>query len=762
MSLRTLVSIRILCTLVTLVCLGCDWSSPQDRKIKHRERAISYFEKGQYQEARVEYQNVLQIDPADADAHYRLALTYLKLGGTPNLQLASSELSRTLELDSANRDAMLKLGELYLLGNQPSKARQQAESFLVSAPEDTEALILRGRSLINEKRFQEGAAELKKAIELDPKNMNPYTDLALAYVLANDTAAAEAALKQALTINPRSTRILLALGDLRVTTGKPDQAEIIYKQALEIAPDDEQIYLKFVRFYQHVGKPEKMEATLQTLASIKPQDEKPHILLGDFYTWLGQPDKALVSYQRATQINAASTVARDKLISHYLDTGKTSEAETKVKDILDKDKRDLMGRFFDARIRLAKNNAAEAISLLQGVVKDEPSFAAAHHFLGIAFLQKRQLVQARDAFAEAVKLNPNLSESRTALAQIYLVEGSTDLAIEHAQAAIQLNPRNVQAAIIAGDAYLVKGDIAKSKQVFEAIAKALPDEPIGPHSLGLVARAEKNDAKALAYFEEALSKKPTAIDPLVQIVQIKIAQGKSNKARERVVKQLDASPNNPLLYNLLGQLWMQTKDTDQAEMAFKKAIELDNSIIASYMNLGQLYQQAGKLDQAAQEYEAVLQKNSTVASAHILLGIIHERRKEYGKAQAQYEQALKLNPKFAPAANNLAWLMAEHGGDLDGALSYAQTAREQKPDDPNIADTLGWIYYKKNAFPLAVNLLKEAVEKLPNEPVVQFHYGMAQYKNGNAAGAKKALQASLKLSKDFSGSEEAQQTLAGL
>jgi Tfp pilus assembly protein PilF len=58
---------------VTLVCLSCDWSSPEAKKAKHRERAISYFEKSQYQEARFEYQNVVQIDPNDADAHYRLA-----------------------------------------------------------------------------------------------------------------------------------------------------------------------------------------------------------------------------------------------------------------------------------------------------------------------------------------------------------------------------------------------------------------------------------------------------------------------------------------------------------------------------------------------------------------------------------------------------------------------------------------------------------------------------------------------------------------
>src|SRR5262249_40625706 len=157
----------------------------------------------------------------------------------------------------------------------------------------------------------------------------------------------------------------------------------------------------------------------------------------------------------------------DMLISQYLDMGKTSEAQTKVTEILGKNNRDLSGRFFDARIRLARGNADEAISAFQGVIKDEPKFASAHHFLGVAFLQKRHIAHGRGEFAEAVKINPNSTESRTALAQVYLTEGSADLAIEQAQAAMQLNPRNVQAALIAGDAYLKKGDIAKSKQVFE-------------------------------------------------------------------------------------------------------------------------------------------------------------------------------------------------------------------------------------------------------------------------------------------------------
>ena len=762
MPARSSTFTTLICLLLVLVYVGCDGSSPEAKKAKHRERATAYFEKGQYQEAIIEYQDVAQIDPKDADAQYRLAMTYLKLGGLPNLKLAYAALSRTVDLDKTNREAQLKLGELYLRGNEPAKARERAEIVLVSAPQNTEGLILKGRSLINEKRYAEGTAELKKAIELDPKNMQTYIDLARAYFAAKDPAAAESTLKQALTVDPRSTEILLALGDFRAMTAKLDQAEIIYKQAIDIAPENEIIYLRLVDLYQRHNRLADAEATLQKLASIKPQDEMPHVRLGDFFTSIGQPDKALASYQRATEINAGSTIARDKLISHYLDSGKVAEAESRTKAILEKSSKDLMGRFFDARIRLSKHNADEAIALLQGVVKDEPQFAGAHYFLGVAFLQKHQTTQARGAFAEAVKLNPKFPEARTVLAKVYLAEGSLDLAIEQAQAAIQLNPRNIQAAIISGDAYLRKGDIAKSKQVFEAIAKALPNEPLAPYRLGLVARAEKNEAKALAYFEEALSKKPGAIEPLTQIAMIKLTQGKANEARERVNKQIGVSPNNPLFYNLLGQLWMKAKDLGQAEVAFKKAIELDDSFLSAYLNLGQVYYQAGKTDQAEKEYDAVIEKNPKMIQAHMMLGIIHENRKEYDKAQARYEAILKQSPRFAPAANNLAWTMAEQGGNLDVALSHAQTAREGKPDDPYMADTLGWVYYKKNAFLLAISLLKEAADKLPNEPVVHFHLGMAQSKNGDAAGAKKSLQTALKLSQSFPGSDEAKKTLAGL
>jgi Flp pilus assembly protein TadD len=241
---------------------------------------------------------------------------------------------------------------------------------------------------------------------------------------------------------------------------------------------------------------------------------------------------------------------------------------------------------------------------------------------------------------------------------------------------------------------------------------------------------------------------------------IKIAQGKANEAREEVQRQLEASPTNPLLYNLLGQIWIMDKRVTEAEIAFRKAIDLDNALLPAYMNLGQAYLLGGKTDQAKKEYEAVLAKSPQSIQAHMMLGIIHAGSKEYDRAKSSYEAILKINSKFAPAANNLAWILVEQGRDIDMALSYGQTAREQRPDDPYVADTLGWIYYKKNAYLLAASLLKEAVEKLPAEPVVHFHLGMALHKKGDVAGARASFQRSLKISRTFPGSDEAKKLLS--
>src|SRR5207245_7632446 len=111
--------------------------------------------------------------------------------------------------------------------------------------------------------------------------------------------------------------------------------------------------------------------------------------------------------------------------------------------------------------------------------------------------------------------------------------------------------------------------------------------------------------------------------------------------------------------------------------------------------------------------------------AHMLSGIIYERKGDMPKAVQAYEQVLALNPRSAAAANNLAYLYSEHGGDKEKALQLAQMAKEVAPEEPHISDTLGWILYKRCVNQRAFTLLKESAAKLPENPEVQYHLGMA-------------------------------------
>src|SRR5437764_860632 len=89
--------------------------------------------------------------------------------------------------------------------------------------------------------------------------------------------------------------------------------------------------------------------------------------------------------------------------------------------------------------------------------------------------------------------------------------------------------------------------------------------------------------------------------------------------------------------------------------------------------------------------------------------------------------------------------MLEHGGNLDQALSLAQTARRAMPDAPGTADTLAWAYYKKGIYRSAVDLLEPAVKQAPTNPSIHYHLGMSYQKLDRAPEARQHLDRALKL-----------------
>jgi predicted Zn-dependent protease len=89
-------------------------------------------------------------------------------------------------------------------------------------------------------------------------------------------------------------------------------------------------------------------------------------------------------------------------------------------------------------------------------------------------------------------------------------------------------------------------------------------------------------------------------------------------------------------------------------------------------------------------------------------------------------------------------MLADSGADLDQALTMAQRAQQQRPNDTNIADTLGWVYIKKNLADNAINILRDVVQKEPERATFRYHFGLALYQKGDKTQAKRELEYALK------------------
>ena len=138
-----------------------------------------------------------------------------------------------------------------------------------------------------------------------------------------------------------------------------------------------------------------------------------------------------------------------------------------------------------------------------------------------------------------------------------------------------------------------------------------------------------------------------------------------------------------------------------------------------------------------------------------MAGLILQAQGKHEEARHRFEAIVGKNPRAAFASNNLAYMYASRGEQLDRALQLAQAAKAERPEDAEASDTLALVYIKKQLGPLAIPLLRLAIEKRASEPVFHYHLGLAYAQTGDKGAARRALEHALQLKADFEGAEDA-------
>ena len=762
------ITIRLLlfCCLLAALCTSCS-RDPNVRKQKYFDSGEKYFAQGKYREAVIQYSNAVLIDPRFAQAHFQLSQTYLKLGDTSR---AFQELSRSVELTPDNYRAHTDIANLLVTVRNPDgsvsqDALKQAKPHLdlirekvPNSPETHEAWA---NYYAAQNDLPSATQEAEQAINRDPGRSESYLLLAILQIRSNLPDKAEASLKRAAETDPKSMNAQLALGGFYQSHNRLAEAEQQFRHAVDVDPKSPAPRAALVRVLIQENKRDGIESFLRQTKKDMPDVPEGYRMLGDYYFAAGDMDKAAAEYASLYSEHPKDSQTKKNYIQILILKNQLSEATKLNNEIMKGNPHDIEALVYKGQIQIRQNDAAGAVESLQNALSNDSGNGVAHYQLGIAYAKEHDPARAESEWREAVRIRPDLIDAQRNLADLELSRGEVDTALQTAQQIISAQPYSADGYVIKGMADLARQRYSDAQQDAEEAMHRAPQSAIPYIQLANVQLAQKRFPDAEKFYQQALENDPSSSQALSGLMNTYVAQKQYDKAIAAANAQIAKSPNNSDFYDLLGTaLFNGKKDLPGAEVALKKAIDLEKTNTDAIEKLGKVQVQEGASDQALSLYLQSLKDNPREVRFYILAGELYEAKQNWDQAKALYQQALSISPDHPLASNNLAYVILEQGGNVDVAMNMAQAARRGMPDSPNAADTLGWAYYHKGIYQSAISQFQEALrlnEKngAPDDAVLHYHLGLAYQKANQTSLARQQLEKAVKISPDYADARKA-------
>ena len=157
---------------------------------------------------------------------------------------------------------------------------------------------------------------------------------------------------------------------------------------------------------------------------------------------------------------------------------------------------------------------------------------------------------------------------------------------------------------------------------------------------------------------------------------------------------------------------------------FKKIENPNNKFIFDIANF---YKNSQRYEEAIKYYSLIIDKleddNELKAELLYRRGGSHERMKDYYNADKDLQKSLAINPDDSYVLNYLAYSWLERGHRIEEAIEMLEKAYDQESNDPYIIDSIGWAYYLIGDYVKAEEFLRKAVQLMPDDPIVNDHYG---------------------------------------
>jgi tetratricopeptide (TPR) repeat protein len=332
---------------------------------------------------------------------------------------------------------------------------------------------------------------------------------------------------------------------------------------------------------------------------------------------------------------------------------------------------------------------------------------------------------------------------------------------------LERDPDNIRVRTERGELFLIENKFDDAESEFRQLIQIAPDHPAGYLRLGRLYMKQDAPDRALAVLQDGYRRNPGSDHLLAALVN----QYRRRKAFDQAVRlcqgHLEHNPQSATANLFIARIRMSQGRYPAAETALHKAIALEPTWQAPHVALARLYIEQGKTQAALDNLKKAIAANPENPAAYLSLGNLYQQVDRVPEAVDTYKKVLAVHPDLWPAANNVAFLLAETAttsSDLITALNYAQRAQALRPDDAAVLDTLGWIYYKMGRPYQALAAVEKALSLAPAgaAPVMKYHLAKIYMELGREAAAAVNLASALESGTPFRGSEDARLLLARL
>lgn len=373
---------------------------------------------------------------------------------------------------------------------------------------------------------------------------------------------------------------------------------------------------------------------------------------------------------------------------------------------------------------------------------------ALQHFLqGSVLDQKGEYAQAVLEYQDALRLMQDAAICH-AIAKDYAILGKLDLAIQNGKDAVRLNPENRNYRQTLAEIYLNAADLASSINEYKELVRIDPQYRDGWQSLAHVQQLV-NLENALETYQQVIDRFGPDEDSYYQMAHIYTAMKKPGKAIIALRGLLDLDPGNVEVQKAIGDMYLQQDSVETALSIYKELAEMHPQQIEIRGALAHAYLAEHDYERAAEQLDIVLKKDSVSADDRIRFGQMFLSFIEKDSAVLPYALKMFENIRTAyPTDWRSYWFLGALYNlkqDDSTALTFFRKVTEMARWNPDGWVSMASIYYDKNRFEEAVQVLSEAKRFVQDEFRIYFLLGISYQRLHQPIDAASALEKAIQL-----------------